>query len=314
MAFGVAGEHRLIDGTSALTFVNLWSQVARGLDPKTLNILLDRSLLRARDPPRPAFDHIEFGPSPTLKDQETGESKHDNGRTDQANAMIITKSFKVSANLISALKEKSKQNNDTINFSTFEILAGHLWKCVCSARALPDCQETKLSMATDGRARLRPPMPPYFFGNVIFVASAVAKAGDLVSKPSWYAASIVHDGLERMDSNYLRSALDFLELQPNLLGLSRAIYGSPNLGITSWVRLPLYGADFGWGRPIYVGPAGVPYEGKLYIVPASGDDNDKALLVTIALKSEDMKKFEMLLYYSVPQIDFVNKLRPKSSL
>ena len=296
MALGVAIEHRIVDGFSGPTFINLWSEVARGLEPKTLDPLLDRSFLRARDPPRPAFDHTEYGPFPTLEDQKSKESKRGNGFTDQANATIVTRSYKINADLINALKEKSKENDDTVNYTTYEILAGHVWKCVCKALALPDGQKSNLYSAMNGRTRLQPPTPPNFFGNVIFPASVVAKVGDIVSKPTWYTASIIHNSLAKMDSNYLKSAIDFLELQPKLPGLLRNMFGSPNLGITSWVRLPFYDADFGWGSPIYVGPAGVPYEGKAYILRASGDDNDKTLLVSICLKSEHVGAFEKLLY------------------
>ena len=141
----------------------------------------------------------------------------------------------------------SMKNGNAINYSPYEILAGHVWKCVCAARALPDGQESKLYMASNGRARLQPPPPPNFFSNVIFTASTTARAGDLVSKPVWYAASEIRYGLLRINSNYLKSAIDFLELQPNLssCGPDANKHRSPNLGITSWVKLPLYNANFG---------------------------------------------------------------------
>ena len=54
-----------------------------------------------------------------------------------------------------------------------------------------------------------------------------------------------------------------------------------------------------------MGPAGIAYEGKSYILPASGDEADKSLLVAIALQAEDMKEFEKLLY---SQIYLMSKL------
>jgi shikimate O-hydroxycinnamoyltransferase len=99
-----------------------------------------------------------------------------------------------------------------------------------------------------------------------------------------------------MDNDYLRSALDFLELQPDLSALVRGAhtFRCPNLGITSWVRLPIHDADFGWGRPIFMGPGGIAYEGLSFIIPSS--TNDGSLSVAISLQAEHMKLFEKFIY------------------
>ncbi|KAI9089539.1 hypothetical protein K1719_029144 [Acacia pycnantha] len=145
------------------------------------------------------------------------------------------------------------------------MLAGHVRKNVCKARGLPHDQETKLYIATDGRSRLKPALPEDCFGNVIFTASLVALAGELVSNPNWYAASKIHNSLVRMDNEYL-----------------------------SWVRLPIHDADFGWGRPIFMGPGGIAYEGLSFIIPSSSGDG--SLSFAIALQPGHMKVFQDLLY------------------
>ena len=99
-----------------------------------------------------------------------------------------------------------------------------------------------------------------------------------------------------MDNEYLRSALDYLELQPDLKVLLRGAhtFRCPNLGITSWARLPIHDADFGWGRPIFMGPGGIAYEGLSFIIPSS--TNDGSLSLAIALPPEQMKVFQELFY------------------
>ncbi|KAL3528118.1 hypothetical protein ACH5RR_012774 [Cinchona calisaya] len=167
-----------------------------------------------------------------------------------------------------------------------------------AARGLVDDggQRTKLYIVTDGRSRLHPSLPPGYFGNVIFTATPIDKAGDLVSKPAWYAASNIHDALARMDNDYLRLALDYLELQPDLKALVRGAdtFKCPNLGITSWVRLGIHDADFGWGRPIFMGPGAIAYEGLSFILPSP--TNYGRLLVAISLQPEHMKLFHKFLY------------------
>ncbi|KAK4590080.1 hypothetical protein RGQ29_020588 [Quercus rubra] len=286
-SLGVGMQHHVADGFSGLHFVNAWSDVARGLDV-TIPPFIDRTLLRARDPPQPTFPHIEYQPAPPMKNpvQSTKSGP-------ECTAVSI---FKITRDQLNILKAKSREDGNTINYSSYEMLSGHVWRCTCMARALPDDQETKLYIATDGRSRLRPQLPPGYFGNVIFTATPTALAGDLQSKPTWYAASRIHDALARMDNDYLRSALDYLELQPDLSALVRGAhtFRCPNLGITSWARLPIHDADFGWGRPIFMGPGGIPYEGLSFIIPSP--TNDGSLSVAIALQSEHMKVFEKLLY------------------
>ncbi|PON92371.1 Transferase [Trema orientale] len=145
-------------------------------------------------------------------------------------------------------------------------------------------------------SRLQPSIPPGYFGNVIFTATPVANAGDIQSKPTRYAASRIHKSLMQYDNEYLRSAIDYLELQPNILALSREAntFRCPNLGISSWVRLPIHDADFGWGRPVFMGPGGMLFEGFAFLLPSPSSDG--SLSVAISLQPEHLKAFEKILY------------------
>ncbi|XP_059457355.1 shikimate O-hydroxycinnamoyltransferase-like [Corylus avellana] len=286
VSLGIGLQHLLGDGLAGLHFVNTWSDMARGLD-LTIPPFINRTLLRARNPPQPAFQHVEYQPSPPMKTP-----------LQSIDTTTTVSMFKITREQLKTLKTKFKDdvNTNTVRYSSYEILSGHVWKCVTMARALPDDQETKLYVAVDGRSRLHPPLPPGYFGNVIFITTPIALAGDLQSKPTSYAASMIHHALALMDDEYLRSALDYLELQPDVSALVRGAhtYRCPNLGITSWTRLPIYEADFGWGRPIFMGPGGIQYEGLSYILPSP--TNDGSLSVAIALQSEHMKEFEKLLF------------------
>ncbi|KAM1114082.1 hypothetical protein TB1_046019 [Malus domestica] len=238
VSLGVGMQHHVADGFSGLHFINTWSDIARGLD-LTIPPFIARTLLRGRDPPQPAFHHIEYQPAPLMK---TPLQSAKPGAADTTTVSI----FRLTRDQLNILKSKSKEAGNTVSYSSYEVFSGHVWRCVCKARELPDDQDTKLYIATDGRSRVQPPLPPGYFGSVIFTTTPIAVAGDLQSKPTWYAASRIHDALVRMDDNYLRSALDYLELQPDLSALVRGAhtFRCPNLGITSWVRLPIHDADF----------------------------------------------------------------------
>lgn len=109
-------------------------------------------------------------------------------------------------------------------------------------------------------------------------------------------AATIQSALDRMDSGYCRSALDYLELQPDLSALVRGAhtFRCPNLGLTSWVRLPIHDADFGWGRPVFMGPGGIAYEGLAFVLPSASGDG--SLSVAISLQAEHMEKFRKMIF------------------
>jgi shikimate O-hydroxycinnamoyltransferase len=109
-------------------------------------------------------------------------------------------------------------------------------------------------------------------------------------------AGVIQAALNRMGNDYCRSALDYLELQPDLSALVRGAhtFRCPNLGLTSWVRLPIHDANFGWGRPVFMGPGGIAYEGLAFVLPSANGDG--SLSIAISLQAEHMEKFRKLIY------------------
>ncbi|XP_076956153.1 shikimate O-hydroxycinnamoyltransferase-like [Bidens hawaiensis] len=279
VSLGVGTHHRVVDGMSIFHLINTWADMAHGLDI-SLPPFLDRTLLRAQDPPQPVFEHIEYRPDPMPLQVPLDET------------ITIFSLFKLARSQLDMLKAKTKEDGNTIKYSTFEILSGHIWKCVCKARGLPNDVETKLVYPVDGRARFQPPLPPGFFGNVIFKGTTVATVGDIKSKPLWYATSKIHESLARMNSDYLKSAVDYLE--QHRCQKFDGCYKYTNFGMISWVRLPIHDADFGWGRPIFMGRIGIPTAGKCYVLPSL--TNDGSLSIIIGLEAEQMKLFRNLLY------------------
>ncbi|KAF2317005.1 hypothetical protein GH714_010368 [Hevea brasiliensis] len=172
--------------------------------------------------------------------------------------------FKITPQQLETLKTKVKNNNGKTKSTSYEILTAHIWRCTCKARGLSDHQPTKLRIAVDGRA-LR----------------------DTVER--------IDKEIKRMDDEYLRSAIDRLEvlddLKPILIGAHSC--RCPNLIVVSWVRLPFYDADFGMGKPACVRPANPP-EGKGCILQAPSDDGSWAL--EMCLQEDHMQSFQRLFY------------------
>ncbi|MCD9642394.1 hypothetical protein HAX54_029201 [Datura stramonium] len=186
-------------------------------------------------PPQPQFPYIECQPPPTCKASQESVAKS------ETFPEIAVSIFKLSRDQINSLKTKSKENGNTVNYCSYEMFAGNVWGSTCMARGLVEEQEIKLYIGTNGRSGLRPPLPPSYFGNVIFTSTPIAMAGDLKFKPIWDVSSKIHDAVAQMDKDYLRCL---------------------NPGITTWAMLPIHDADFGFMRP-----GGIAYEGLRFILP-----------------------------------------------
>ncbi|KAG5244819.1 shikimate O-hydroxycinnamoyltransferase [Salix suchowensis] len=295
VCLGVGLHHILGDGSSAIHFINSWSEIARGLS-LTTPPFIDRTLLGARAPPIPAMHHVEYDPPPTLNtstsDDQTPETQKNPKPT---RAEILT----ISSDQLRTLKNKSRKDiaDDAVYYSTFETLAAHIWQCTCKARGVSDDQATKLHIPTDGRSRLKPPLPVGYCGNALFTTAVLGLSGDIRPKPLVDTVAKIRGALKRMDSEYLRSAIDYLQVQPELEALKRGphTFKSPNMNIVSWMTMPIYDADFGWGRPYFMGPATVLFEGMAYITrgPIS---NDRSLMIFICLESNHMDLFKKFFY------------------
>ncbi|XVE97447.1 hypothetical protein REPUB_Repub03eG0020500 [Reevesia pubescens] len=137
----------------------------------------------------------------------------------------------------------------------------------------------------------------------MFTASLTALSGSLQSEPFINTIELIHGALKRMDNEYLRSALDYLEKLPDITVARRGpqTFRCPNLNIINWMRLPIHDADFGWGHPIYMGPANVVHEGKIYLLPSATDDG--SLTLVSCLETSHMKLFQKHLYEGLMVFD-----------
>ncbi|TYG66202.1 hypothetical protein ES288_D06G249000v1 [Gossypium darwinii] len=295
VCLGIATHHTLTDGTTTLHFINSWSEMARGLPQISMPPLIDRTLLRARVPPIPRFHHLEYDRPPSLYTSTSlGPNNH------KPSTVSV---FKITQNQLNTLKAKSWEHGNKTNYSTYTILVAYIWRCATKAWDLSYDQPTKLHMPTDGRPRLHPPLPSTYLGNAMFAASLIALSRNLQSEPFVNTLERVHGTLQRMNNEYLRSALDYLETLPDITVARRTpdTYHCPNLSINKWTRLSLYDADFGWGRPIYMGPANIVHEGKIYILPSP--TNDGSLSLVACLQTAHMKLFEKHLYEGLKSFD-----------
>ncbi|CAN1166812.1 Shikimate O-hydroxycinnamoyltransferase [Linum perenne] len=279
-SLGVGIHHSLLDGISTTSFINAWSNMARGLPP-TVSPFLDRTFLRVRNPPSPKFHHPEYDSAPTLINNPVPK-------------LTSTTIIKFTPTQLSILRAKATNPNNNVRYTTNQILIAHIWRCASQARGLADNQPTRLNMPVDGRPRLRPPIPREYFGNIVFNTTIVTTVGELISEPVSRTVSRIHHAIKRMDDEYLRSAIDYLENPADPAGVVRnsRVCNSPNLSIASWTRIPFHSANFGLGNPILF-RAAITAEGNGNLLPMN---RDGSISLVICLEVDAMLVFKKLVH------------------
>ncbi|KAL3535150.1 hypothetical protein ACH5RR_003611 [Cinchona calisaya] len=301
ISLGLAISHIVADGQSALRFLSEWTKIARGsteLDDDD-DLFLDRTILQPNehqdDLALPTLNYSDFYPLPLVIGQTNNLEERKKATT--------AKMLQLSKDQVEKLKKKANQHQDQHEFSRFEAISAHIWKCMSTARRLKPEQETVLYMHLNFRNRLKTPLPKGYFGNTVLVVPITAMVGDLLTNPLGYTSSKIRAAIENVTDEYVRSSIACMKKIPDVsssryfhtVGCTQgSFYGNPNLTITSWIGLPLYGANFGWGDEIYMGPGSVAYDGKVFIIPSHNGDG--SLAVPIRLQVEHMDAFEKYFY------------------
>ncbi|KAL8191567.1 hypothetical protein R6Q57_028298 [Mikania cordata] len=301
-SLGLSISHVVADGQSALHFVSEWARVCRGESLETPPYL-DRKVLRAGDPPRTSvlIEHKEFGSPPVLIDQ-SGENERENETTV---AML-----NLTAIQVEKLRKKANQSqkSDTSHgYTRYEAITAHIWRTSCKARNHKPEQPTSLAICVDVRNKMRPPLPQKYFGNGIVTVIATGCSGEIVSQPLGHVSGKIRDVINKVDDEYVNSVIDFLKNQDDLSGFRELIptngsddghfYGNPNVGVISWLWLPMYGADFGWGKEIHMGPGTHESDGDSLIL--HGKEGDGSLVVALCLQMRHMEDFKKVFYQDI---------------
>ncbi|KAI9168941.1 hypothetical protein LWI28_004290 [Acer negundo] len=267
ISLGFTISHAVVDGQSALHFISEWARIARG-EALAVSLIIDRKLLRAGDPPvlsGPNLDHKELNHPPLLIGQTNNIEERKKKTT------------------IAMLKLTKSQVDKLKNMATNESL-------------------------NTGRP-YAPPLPPGYFGNATLDVIAVSSSGELISKPLGYAASKIRKAITTVNDEYVRSGIEFLKSQADLTkfqdlhalrGDDGPFYGNPNIEAVSWLTLPMYGLDFGWGREVYMGP-GTHHDldGDSLLLPSHDDHEDGSLVVALCLQVSHMEAFKNHFYQDI---------------
>ncbi|CAL4993785.1 unnamed protein product [Urochloa decumbens] len=274
---GAALHHAAQDAIGAFHFFQTWSAIAREGDGASFELPChDRTLLRARSPPSVHPDTLSvFCPKVGLTEPL--------GPT-------VSRAFTITKDQITSLKRICG------GASTFCAVSALVWQCVCLARWLPADTEARLSFSTNVRRRLSPPLPDHYFGNAIISLYAAGAARDIASEALGSVAGRVRGAISRVDDELVRSVVDYYEL---FKIDNRALKGlrlkETELRVVSWIGLPVYDVDFGWGMPRRMSRAEPAPAGYVHMMN-NGPDADSGIRIVASMEAEHMDEFEKLLH------------------
>ena len=274
IVLGVGFNHVLVDGKAFANFLNSWAEVARGM-PLSTPPYMDRSILSARQPPIIDISHDEY-----MRKEQARKTIPLHMREKPTVSQSFCFGTKMIKKLRSMAIDGAQLNSDP---TSFELISALIWIGRTKALGIKPEQTTKLLTATDGRAKFQPPLPKEYFGNGIVWSCAQCSAGDLMTKPFSFAVKIVHEAINAVTEDYIRSAIDYFEVTRKQLEYENTCW------ITKWSRLAFYEANFGWGEPTQVAPASIMDN---LVVSLSQRINSENLVISLTLSAPAMETFK----------------------
>ncbi|TKW19156.1 hypothetical protein SEVIR_4G002100v4 [Setaria viridis] len=288
---GFAYNHALSDGTAFWDFLNVWAGIARARLP----LLSGGKEAASWDFQPPLLERWspDSVPGPVVL-----PFPDLTGLIDRLSPQPLReRMLHFSGESLAALKERARQEllaaGDAAGAAAvtrFQALSSLVWRCVTRARRLPAEQPTACRAAINNRARLRPQLPPEYFGNTIYAISTEAvRAGELLERGHGWATAAMGRAVAAHTDADIRARVAAWMAKP-VVYTNR--YFDPNcVMMGSSPRFDMYGCDFGWGKPLAArsGRAN-KFDGKASLYP--GRDDGGGIDAELVLAPEHMARLE----------------------
>ncbi|XP_024358955.1 shikimate O-hydroxycinnamoyltransferase [Physcomitrium patens] len=272
-ALGMANHHTVADGISAHNFMASWTELVRGEQISQLPNY-DHHLLSSMGRAKPDTCPRELRLRPKVMEPPPTRK-------------MVERLFTFTPEMLKKIKAEALGDGSLGSFTTFESLSAHLFRAVIRAKGCADSEEARFFTTMDARKRIKPNLPEGYFGNAIIFTCMPAKVCDILEKPLSFSAQLVRESVVKMTDEYVKSSWAWCEAQEHLTMSSINLMGN-DISSAGWFRMPFYDTDFGFGKPVFAGPADNPYNGCILMLPSH--IGPKAINVFMALWREDMER------------------------
>jgi hypothetical protein len=195
------------------------------------------------------------------------------------------RSFTFSAAHVTAIKKHLPPHlRDTA--TTFEALTAFLWRARATALEIVPGEDVQLVIIANFRGFPELALPAGYYGNACVPANARATAAALRDGSIGDAVALVRQAKAAVTAEYVRSTLDVLVLRGRpCLALQNNMFVVSDNRHAGFHRV-----DFGWGEPVYGGPADTIF-GVGFLVAVKDRDGQDAVAVPIVLPRPAMERF-----------------------
>ncbi|KAK7256080.1 hypothetical protein RIF29_29514 [Crotalaria pallida] len=277
-------NHCTLDGIGAKDFeVNL-AALTRG-DDFVIVPNPDRTLLRARNPPKISHPHYEYSKSADIASSFTVRGTSGTNVTQPMTENRIHV-LHLSPQQIARFKIKAMKDTTLQNITTFQVVAAKIWKARSIATKMLEDKVSTMLFPVDVRKRVVPELPHGFAGNALVPGFARATARELMELEDAYLVRKVQEGIERLDDEYIKSGIDWLEVNKGVPCIE------DSFSLVAWWRLGLEEQHFAWGKLICATPLAVR-PGFVILLP--GPRGEGGLNVCLDLPAEQMQEFSRIM-------------------
>lgn len=279
-------NHCILDGIAVREFSKNLAALTRG-DEIVILPNPDRTIFKARYPPRISHPHHEFSMT-TCETDNLFTVCGTSGINVRAWSQDNNKTFSIymSPRKIASLKKAALRDGKLEKCSSFQVVAAKIWKARSIAMKMEDETNSTMLFPVDVRRIVIPPAPSGFAGNALVPGFARAKVKELKDREECYLVRKVQEGIERLDDEYVRSGIDWLEIHRGLPCRENSF------SVVAWFRLGIEEDVFSWGKvkcitPILTNPS--------LVILLPGPPGEGGLHVCLQLPEDQMNEFCRLL-------------------
>ncbi|XP_028755979.1 methanol O-anthraniloyltransferase-like [Neltuma alba] len=271
---GVWMNHTVCDTLGLVQFLKMVSEFATH-SPLSQIPVWQRHLLSARHPPRITCLHHEYHQPISHPNSQTLHSDPD--------SETVHESFFFGPKHIASLRNRLPHH--LRNCSTFELLTACLWKCRTEALDLKPSEIVSISPFITARGKRGLDLPDGYYGNAFAFPTAISEAGLICNNPLGHALGLIRGVKAQMNKEYLSSVADLMVLK------GRPKYRTNgNYLVADSSRVEFHKVDFGWGKPVYGGPAGAIPCVSFYAA-FRNMKGENGIVVPILLPRKAMRRF-----------------------
>jgi hypothetical protein len=291
--------HCMTDGTGIVQFLTALTEFARGVPgAPTVRPVWERELFIAGWPPEITHDHQEYAPLP-----DPGKDMVTPGDAFAHHAFFFGPSE------IATIRSRAPPALRS-GTSRFDLVGAFMWRCRTATLRFDPGDLVRLHLFVNARVRNRSrrPVPAGYYGNAFAFAAVAAAAGELCRRPFGYALQLLLEAKARASQEgYVQSVIGF-----NAVRRRPPFPKARTYLISDLTQAGLLGVDFGWGRPLYGGPATTML--ATFHLEGRNEAGDAGILVPMRLPAPAMERLKQQVMKELPALAEIDGDKMNSNL